>query len=59
MPATEVRRSPFIDKTPHISEDCLNRRIARLEETKETDKLPVVVWIHTGGLIKGSVYGSH
>lgn len=52
---------PFFSAEPEISEDCLNLRIARpanLAITTES-KLPVVVWLHGGGMVKGSAYDSH
>jgi carboxylesterase type B len=48
----------FVD-TPHISEDCLHLRIARPAGTTTKDKLPVVVWLHGGAVVKGSAYDPH
>lgn len=50
---------PFFDATPDISEDCLHLRVARPAGTAAADKLPVVVWLHGGGVVKGSAYDSH
>ncbi|KAF2000731.1 alpha/beta-hydrolase [Amniculicola lignicola CBS 123094] len=52
---------PILDETPFetMSEDCLNLRIARPEGTQFDAKLPVVVWLHGGGVLKGSAYDSH
>ncbi|KAI1417253.1 alpha/beta-hydrolase [Hypoxylon sp. FL1857] len=50
---------PFFDETLEISEDCLNLRISRPAGTSANDKLPVVVWLHGGGVVKGSAYDSH
>lgn len=52
---------PFFDATPDLSEDCLNLRISRpagIELTPES-KVPVVIWITNGGVVKGSVNDSH
>lgn len=50
---------PFFSETPEIKEDCLNLRIARPAGTKEDDKLPVAVWVSSGGLIKGQANDEH
>ncbi|KAI1105597.1 Alpha/Beta hydrolase protein [Jackrogersella minutella] len=50
---------PFFDETPNISEDCLHLRISRPVGTTAKDKLPVVVWLYGGGVIKGSAYDPH
>ncbi|KAH9892085.1 alpha/beta-hydrolase [Xylariomycetidae sp. FL2044] len=49
----------FFAETPDISEDCLHLRIARPVGTGTQDKLPVVVWLHGGGVVKGSAYDPH
>ncbi|KAF2230602.1 alpha/beta-hydrolase [Viridothelium virens] len=52
---------PFFSEVDRISEDCLNLYIARpagLDITLKND-LPVVVWIHGGGVVKGSAYDGH
>lgn len=52
---------PFFSETHEISEDCLNLRIDRpagLSLTTQS-KLPVVVWLHGGGVSKGSAYDPH
>ncbi|KAI3329399.1 alpha/beta-hydrolase [Xylariaceae sp. AK1471] len=58
-PQSKAGIPPFFDETPVISEDCLNLRIARPAGTTANDKLPVVVWLHGGGVVKGSAYDSH
>jgi carboxylesterase type B len=50
---------PFFVDTPNISEDCLNLRISRPAGTTADDKLPVVVHLHGGGVVKGSAYDAH
>jgi carboxylesterase type B len=50
---------PFFSETQDISEDCLNLRIARPVGTTKDSKLPVVVHIYGGGVIKGSAYDPH
>ncbi|KAK8045392.1 hypothetical protein PG993_005416 [Apiospora rasikravindrae] len=44
---------PFFGETPDQSEDCLYLRITRPTGTKPGDKLPVVVHVMGGGVIKG------
>ncbi|KAI0869019.1 alpha/beta-hydrolase [Hypoxylon argillaceum] len=58
-PQSKRALPPFFDKTSETSEDCLNLRIARPVGTAATDKLPVVVWLHGGGAVKGSAHDSH
>ncbi|KAI1823228.1 alpha/beta-hydrolase [Xylaria intraflava] len=58
-PQSKAALPPFFDETPVTSEDCLNLRVARPAGTAANDKLPVVVWVHGGGVIKGSAYDSH
>ncbi|CAJ2500562.1 Uu.00g034150.m01.CDS01 [Anthostomella pinea] len=58
-PQTQTALPPFFDETPWISEDCLNLRISRPAGTSAGDKLPVVVWVQGGGVVKGSAYDSH
>ncbi|OTA61481.1 alpha/beta-hydrolase [Hypoxylon sp. EC38] len=58
-PQSKEALPPFFDESPEISEDCLNLRISRPIGTKADDKLPVVVWLHGGGVLKGSAYDSH
>ncbi|KAI4598528.1 hypothetical protein KJ359_002939 [Pestalotiopsis sp. 9143b] len=50
---------PFFDETPEISEDCLTLRIARPVGAAAGDRIPVVVWVHGGAVVKGSAYDSH
>ena len=60
-PQAHYAMPPFFDIEPEISEDCLSLRIARpanMDITSES-KLPVVVWIHGGGVVKGSAYDQH
>jgi carboxylesterase type B len=58
-PQTKDAMPPFFDETSAMSEDCLNLRIARPSGTTSKNKLPVVVWLHGGGVVKGSAYDSH
>ncbi|KAK4140564.1 Alpha/Beta hydrolase protein [Dichotomopilus funicola] len=37
----------------HMSEDCLNLNVARPKGTRAGERLPVMVFIHGGGLFKG------
>ena len=60
-PQPHYAMPPFFSIEPDISEDCLSLRIARpanLAITAES-KLPVVVWLHGGGVVKGSAYDQH
>ena len=60
-PQAHYAMPPFFDIEPETSEDCLSLRIARpanLDITSES-KLPVVVWLHGGGIVKGSAYDQH
>ena len=41
------------------SEDCLFLNIFKLEETKENDNLPVLVYIHGGGFTGGCAHEKH
>lgn len=50
---------PFFDETPNISEDCLHLRITRPAGTTASDRLPVVVHLVGGGVVKGSSDDSH
>ncbi|KAI1475178.1 alpha/beta-hydrolase [Daldinia eschscholtzii] len=50
---------PYFVDTPDISEDCLHLRIARPVGTTKESRLPVVVWLHGGGVVKGSAYDPH
>lgn len=58
-PQTRDAMPPFFVETPQMSEDCLNLRIARPQGTTSASKLPVVVWLHGGGVVKGSAYDPH
>ena len=50
---------PAFDQVEKISEDCLNLRISRPVGTESNDKVPVVAWLHGGGIVRGSAYDSH
>lgn len=50
---------PFLDETTNMSEDCLHLRIARPVGIRPDEKLPVVLYVHGGGLVKGSCSDSH
>ncbi|KAH6673519.1 prolyl oligopeptidase-like protein [Halenospora varia] len=52
---------PFFSAIQEISEDCLNLRIERPAgiTSENGDKVPVVVWIHGGGVVKGNAYDEH
>ncbi|KAL2272312.1 hypothetical protein FJTKL_06957 [Diaporthe vaccinii] len=58
-PQFQAAIPPFFDETPDISEDCLHLRITRPAGTTENDRLPVVVHLVGGGVVKGSSYDSH
>lgn len=58
-PQFQAAIPPFFDETPDISEDCLHLRITRPAGTTEKDRLPVVVHLVGGGVVKGSTYDSH
>ncbi|KAK2918303.1 carboxylesterase 3 isoform X1 [Channa argus] len=52
---SNVSRTMSIEFTPpEISEDCLYLNVYTPAEAKQGDKLPVMVWIHGGGLTMGS-----
>jgi carboxylesterase type B len=60
-PQLQDAMPPAFSAYDEISEDCLSLRISRpygLNLTTES-KLPVVVWLHGGGVIKGSAYDPH
>ncbi|ESZ97832.1 hypothetical protein SBOR_1777 [Sclerotinia borealis F-4128] len=50
---------PFFSEIGEMSEDCLNLHIARPANLKSTSNIPVVVWIHGGGVVKGSGSDPH
>ena len=50
---------PAFSEVERISEDCLNLRLSRPAGTEKSDKLPVVVFTHGGGIVKGSAYDTH
>ncbi|RYP39193.1 hypothetical protein DL767_002301 [Monosporascus sp. MG133] len=58
-PQSRPGMPPFFVETPDMDEDCLNLRISRPAGTTAEDKLPVVVWLHGGGVVKGSAYDPH
>ncbi|KAI1397828.1 Alpha/Beta hydrolase protein [Hypoxylon fuscum] len=60
-PQSKAGVPPVLAETPEVSEDCLNLRIARPAGTTAQDRqgLPVVVWLHGGGIVKGSAYDPH
>lgn len=58
-PQSEASIPPFFDETPNTSEDCLSLRVARPAGTSAGAKLPVVVWVYGGGVVKGTAYDSH
>lgn len=58
-PQYQAAIPPFFDETPEISEDCLHLRITRPAGTTANDRLPVVVHLVGGGVVKGSTYDSH
>ncbi|KAI9645901.1 hypothetical protein NHQ30_005338 [Ciborinia camelliae] len=52
---------PFFSQIDEVSEDCLNLHIARPAnlDISSSSHLPVIVWIHGGGGVKGSNSDSH
>ncbi|KAF4101307.1 carboxylesterase 3 [Onychostoma macrolepis] len=49
-----VAKSMALDFTPTgVSEDCLYLNVYAPSQRSESDKLPVMVWIHGGGLVMG------
>jgi carboxylesterase type B len=58
-PQTRDGMPPFFAETTNMNEDCLNLRIARHEGTTSNGSLPVVIWVHGGGVVKGSAYDPH
>jgi carboxylesterase type B len=60
-PQTKDAMLPFFSETDEMSEDCLHLRIARPAQLTygSQSKLPVVVWNHGGGVVKGSAYDPH
>ncbi|KAJ4419064.1 hypothetical protein N0V82_005187 [Gnomoniopsis sp. IMI 355080] len=58
-PQFQAAVPPFFDETPNISEDCLHLRITRPAGTTANDRLPVVVHLVGGGVVRGSTYDSH
>ncbi|KAF2877073.1 Alpha/Beta hydrolase protein [Massariosphaeria phaeospora] len=58
-PQVRAAMPPFFAETTDISEDCLNLRISRPAGTTSDSNLPVVVWVHGGGVVKGSAYDPH
>lgn len=58
-PQFQAAVPPFFDETPDISEDCLHLRVTRPAGTTPNDRLPVVVHLVGGGVVRGSTYDSH
>jgi carboxylesterase type B len=60
-PQTQDAMLPFFSETGEISEDCLHLRISRpaMATLNSKSKLPVVLWVHGGGVVKGSAYDPH
>ena len=59
MPAAQNAVPPAFDAVHEISEDCLSLRISRPEGTSADSKLPIIVFVHGGGIVRGSAYDSH
>ncbi|KAI8630594.1 alpha/beta-hydrolase [Xylariaceae sp. FL1651] len=57
-PQSRAGIPPFFSETPNQSEDCLHLRITRPAGvvSASSEKLPVVVHVAGGGVIKGSTY---
>ncbi|XP_061677691.1 pyrethroid hydrolase Ces2e-like isoform X2 [Syngnathoides biaculeatus] len=50
-----VSRMMSVEYTPtEVSEDCLYLNVYTRAEAKRGDKLPVMVWLHGGGLVMGA-----
>ncbi|ROW05794.1 hypothetical protein VMCG_05222 [Cytospora schulzeri] len=58
-PQSKAAAPPVFAETPNISEDCLNLRISRPAGTSSEDRLPVIVHVYTGGLVRGSAEDPH
>jgi carboxylesterase type B len=58
-PQTTEALPPGFSEVHEISEDCLNLKVSRPAGTTAYDKLPVVVHIHCGGVIRGNAYDTH
>ncbi|KAJ8130842.1 hypothetical protein O1611_g2784 [Lasiodiplodia mahajangana] len=59
-PQTRAAIPPFFSETPNQSEDCLNLRITRpARPLASSEKLPVVVHITGGGVVKGAADDSN
>ncbi|KAI0169932.1 Alpha/Beta hydrolase protein [Hypoxylon sp. FL1284] len=58
-PQTRAGIPPFFGETPDQSEDCLTLRVTRPVGTAVGDKLPVVVHVLGGGVVKGSAEDEH
>ncbi|XP_077453654.1 carboxylesterase 3 [Stigmatopora argus] len=53
--ALNVSRIMSVEYTlPELSEDCLYLNVYTQSEAKRGDKLPVIVWLHGGGLVMGA-----
>jgi len=58
-PQLQDAMPPFFSEEKTISEDCLSLRIVRPQGVTSESKPPVVVWLHGGGVVKGSAYDPH
>ncbi|ORY56972.1 Alpha/Beta hydrolase protein, partial [Pseudomassariella vexata] len=58
-PQSKAGIPPFFAETPDQSEDCLHLRVTRPAGVTTSDKLPVVVHLVGGGVIKASTYDEH
>lgn len=58
-PQSQAAAPPVFAEAPNISEDCLNLRISRPAGVSADEKLPVVVHIYTGGLVRGNAEDPH
>lgn len=64
-PQIKTAIAPSFAENPSISEDCLHLCIARPAgvgvgvEAGKKSKVHVVVWIHGGGVVRGSAYDPH
>lgn len=58
-PQTRDGIPPFFHPTPDQSEDCLHLRVTRPAGTTADEKLPVVVHLVGGGVVKASTYDAN
>ncbi|RYP73554.1 hypothetical protein DL771_003593 [Monosporascus sp. 5C6A] len=59
MPAIQTWYVPALEETPDIGEDFLNLRMSRPAGTSSEEKLPMVIWLRSDGVVKDSAYDSH